>query len=106
MASPPPQKSSTDGRRQHGVRSPFSISRMRQANREGWCGTTDKARKARVGSGRRKTLCKQPGVQTPELEGTIPTTGTPSRAAGHVQTVGTTFQLFLSRAERGVSGLE
>ena len=53
-----------------------------------------------------ESLSKQPGVQTPELEGTIPTTGTPSRAAGHVQTVGTTFQLFLSRAERGVSGLE
>ena len=52
------------------------------------------------------TLSKQPGVQTPELEGAIPTTGKTLHAAGHVRTVGTTFQLSLSRAERGVSGLE
>ena len=49
VASPPLRKSSTDGRRQRGVRSPFSISRMRQANWEGWCGTTGEAWKARVG---------------------------------------------------------
>ena len=48
-APPSPKQWSTDGRRQRGVRSPFTISRMRQANREGWCGTTGEAWKARVG---------------------------------------------------------
>ena len=44
VASHPLLKLSMDGRRQDGVRSPFTISCVRQANREGWCGTTDEAR--------------------------------------------------------------